>query len=132
MKEINMFEYAVRNKLRFPFKGLISTEDLFDLSLEELDSIYKILNKKMKIEEKEESLLNNNNNNNTSLSIQIDIIKYIVSSKLKEKEDKERKQAKMLKKQQIMSIIADKENKELQNTSVEELRKILDGLDEEE
>ena len=38
----------------------------------------------------------------------------------------------MLKKQQIPSIIADKENKELQNTSVEELRKILDGLDEEE
>lgn len=41
----NIFEFATRNKVRFSFKGLISVEDLWDLSLTNLDSIYKELNK---------------------------------------------------------------------------------------
>ena len=37
MRVENIFEYAVRNKVRFPFKGMISVEDLWDLSLTNLD-----------------------------------------------------------------------------------------------
>ena len=40
----NMFEIAARNKFRFPFKGMISTEDLWDLSVENLDNVFKTLN----------------------------------------------------------------------------------------
>ena len=49
-------EYATRKKLRFSYKGSISTEDLWDLSLEELDRIFKGLNAKVK-QSQEESLL---------------------------------------------------------------------------
>ena len=52
----NMFEVATRNKFRFPFKGLISVEDLWELSVDNLDSIFKSLNSEMK-KTKEESLL---------------------------------------------------------------------------
>lgn len=49
---MNMFEIALINKFRFPFKGLIATEDLFDLSVEDLDSIFKKLNSQIKKKKK--------------------------------------------------------------------------------
>ena len=48
MAERNIFEYAAKNKLRFPFRGSITTEDLYDLSPANLDSIYKTLSREAK------------------------------------------------------------------------------------
>jgi len=84
----NIFEYATRNKVRFSFRGLISVEDLWDLSLTNLDSIYKELNKQSKQSE-EESLLNIKTQEDELLNVQIDIVKHIVSVKLAEKEERE-------------------------------------------
>ena len=129
MKTTNIFEYAVRNKVRFPFKGMISVEDLWDLSLTNLDSIYKTLNKEIKQSE-EESLLTIKTNVDTELEVQIAIVKHIVSVKLEEQEAREKAAAKKAQKQKIMSIIATKEDEALQNSSVEDLRKMLDELDD--
>lgn len=128
MRVENIFEYAVRNKVRFPFKGMISVEDLWDLSLTNLDSIYKTLNKQVKQSE-EESLLSTSANVDTELEVKIAIIKHIVSVKLTEKENAEKTAAKKAQKQKIMSIIATKENEALQNSSIEELNKMLDELE---
>ena len=125
----NIFEYAVRNKVRFPFKGLISVEDLWDLSVTNLDSIYKTLNKQIKQSE-EESLLTAKTNIDTKLEVQIAIVKHIVSVKLAEQEAREKAAAKKAQKQKIMSIIATKEDEALQNTSVEDLKKMLGELDD--
>ena len=125
----NIFEYAVRNKVRFPFKGMISVEDLWDLSLTNLDSIYKTLNKQVKQSE-EESLLATKTNVDTELEVQIAIVKYIVSVKLAEQETREKAAAKKAQKQKIMSIIATKEDEALKNSSIDELKKMLDGIDE--
>ena len=122
-----IFEYATRNKVRFPFKGMISVEDLWDLSLTNLDSIYKTLNKQVKQSE-EESLLSTKASVDTELEVQIAIVKHIVSVKLAEKEATEKASAKKAQKQKIMAIIATKEDEALQNTSVEDLRKMLDEL----
>ena len=124
----NIFEYAVRNKVRFPFKGMISVEDLWDLPLSNLDSIYKILNKQVKQSE-EESLLTTKINADKELEVQIAIVKHIVSVKLEEKEAMEKAAAKKAQKQKIMSIIATKEDEALRNSSVDDLRKMLDELD---
>ena len=125
----NIFEYAVRNKVRFPFKGLISVEDLWDLSVTNLDSIYKTLNKQVKQSE-EESLLSVKTSVDTELEVQIAIVKHIVSVKLAEQEAREKVAAKKAQKQKIMSIIAAKEDEALQNSSVDDLRKMLDELDD--
>jgi hypothetical protein len=129
MATMNIFEYAVRNKIRFPFKGMISVEDLWDLSLANLDSIYKALNKQVKQSE-EESLLVTKNNVDTELEVQIAIVKHIVSIKLEEKEAREKAVAKNAQKQKIMAIIATKEDEELHNSSVDDLRKMLEELND--
>ena len=128
MTTTNIFEYAVRNKVRFPFKGMISAEDLWDLSLTNLDSIYKTLNKQVKQSE-EESLLATKTSVDTELEVQIAIVKHIVSVKLAEQEAREKDAAKKAQKQKIMSIIATKEDEALHNSSVDDLRKMLDELD---
>lgn len=125
---VNIFEYATRNKIRFPYKGVISVEDLWDLSLTNLDSIFKTLNKEIKQSE-EESLLTTKTNVDTELEIQIAIVKHIVALKLKEKKEREDAAAIKAQKQKIMSIIATKEDEALQNSSVDDLRKMLDELD---
>ena len=129
MTTMNIFEYAVRNKIRFPFKGVISAEDLWDLSLANLDSIYKTLNKQVKQSE-EESLLVTKTNVDTELEVQIAMVKHIVSVKLEEKEAREKAAAKNAQKQKIMAIIATKEDEALQNSSVDDLRKMLEELND--
>lgn len=123
----NIFEFASRNKVRFPFKGMISVEDLWDLSLTNLDSIYKTLNKQVKQSE-EESLLSTKASVDTELEVQIAIVKHIVSVKLTEKEAAEKASAKKAQKQKIMSIIATKQDEALQNSSIDDLKKMLDEL----
>lgn len=123
----NIFEYATRNKVRFSFRGLISVEDLWDLSLTNLDSIYKELKKQSKQSE-EESLLNIKTQEDEFLNVQIEIVKYIVSVKLAEKEAREKASAKKAQKQKIMSIMAAKQDEALQNSSIDELQKMLDEL----
>ena len=127
MKEMNIFEYATREALRFPYKGSQSVEDLWQLSVRELDSIYKTLNKQVKQSE-EESLLSTKSNVDTELEVQIAIVKHIVSVKLAEKEAAERASAKKAQKQKIMSIIATKQDEALQNSSIDDLKKMLDEL----
>ena len=52
----NIFESAVRNKTRFQFNGNINAEDLWDLSVTDLDTIFKGLNA-LANNAKQESLL---------------------------------------------------------------------------
>ena len=123
----NMFEYATRNKVRFPFKGQISVEDLWDLRTDDLDTVFKTLNRQVKQSE-EESLLVTKTAEDTALDVQIAIVKYIFDIKMQEASarllDKERK----AQKQKIMAILAHKQEQELQNKSVDELQKMLEEI----
>lgn len=123
----NIFEYATRNKVRFPYKGSISVEDLWDLGATELDKIYKTLNAQVK-QSQEESLLMVKNETDVLLETQIEIVKYIVAVKLAEREALAKAADKAAQKQKIMSIIAKKQDESLENSSIEDLQKMLDEL----
>ncbi len=124
----NIFEYATRHKVRFPFKGSISVEDLWDLRVEDLDQIFKTLNTKQK-QSQEESLLNVKNKEEELMEVQIAIIKYIVVVKLAEKEAQKKAVENKAKKQKILAIMAARDDKALENLSDEELRRMLEELD---
>lgn len=124
--ENNIFEYAVRNKLRFPYKGTISTEDLWDLPVTELDKIFKVLNKKNKTNE-EESLLSTSSVDMDTL-ISIDIIKYIVNYKLKKKEENEQAKKRSEDRQLIMDIVEKKRKQSLEDKTEKELLEMLNNM----
>ena len=127
MTTSNIFEYAVRQKLRFPFKGNISVEDLWDLKVEDLDKIFKTLNAQVK-QAKEESLLETKSKEDEVLDVQIAIVKHIVAVKLKEKADKAKAAENKEKRQKILSILAARDEAALENASDEELKKMLENL----
>lgn len=127
MAEINIFEYAAKNKLRFPFRGSIGTEDLYDLSPANLDSIYKTLSREAKKNE-EESLLADKSANDVQLSVKIDIVKYIVAEKLAAIERAKKAAATKLQAEKIRAILAKKQDAALEEMSPEELQKMLEDL----
>jgi len=127
MNEQNIFEVATRNKMRFAFKGLISVEDLWDLDVKSLDSIFQSLNSQLK-QVKEESLLDAKTKQDKELEMKIDIIKHIFQVKTDEQNVRLLAKEKREQKQKIMGILATKQDQTLQNKSEEELQKMLEEL----
>lgn len=126
--EINkMFEVATRNKFRFPFKGAISVEDLWDLSVQQLDGIFKTL-KGQEQKAQEESLLDTRTPEDEALKIKIDIIRHIVTVKLDEAKQAERAKEARDQKQKILGILAEKQDENLRNKTPEELQAMLNQL----
>lgn len=123
-----MFETATRNMFRFPFKGIINVEDLWQLSLKNLDSIFKTLNSQLR-EVKEESLLDTKTKEDKELDMKIEIVKYIVRTKLEEENLRLKIKEQKEQKQKILEIISVKQDQSLQNKSVEELKNMLNELD---
>lgn len=123
----NKFEVATRSKMRFPFRGLISVEDLWDLSVNNLDSIFKTLNSELK-QVQEESLLNVKTKEDKELDVKIEIVKHVVKVKLEEENARLQVKAQKEQKQKIMEILSAKQDESLQNKSVEELQAMLGEL----
>lgn len=129
MSNEKMFEIATRSKFRFPYKGQISVEDMWELSLPALDLVFKALNAQIK-QVKEESLLSTKSKADEILELQIEIVKYIVSVKLAEKEAREKAAVNKEMKQKIMQIKAARQDKALLEASDEDLDKLLAELGE--
>jgi len=122
-----MFEQALRRKLRFEYRGLISTEDLWDLSLENLDTIYRNLSRKLR-ESKEGSLLVEETATDEVLRLKVDIIKRIVEVRLVERKAREDEANRASRKGRLLEIIADKQDEELKGKSVDELTALVNSL----
>ena len=127
MEAGKLFETATRNKMRFPFRGMISVEDLWDLSLTNLDSVFKTLNAEAKKSE-EESLIETKSKENEELSNKIEIVKYIVNIKLEEKKTRENARKNTEMKQRLLEIKAKRQDAALENMSDEDLDKMLAEL----
>lgn len=124
MSEKNIFEQATRNKYRFPFRGLCTVEDLWDLSVTNLDTVFKELNRQKK-NSSEESLLDTKSDKDVALNDMIEIVKYIVAVKQKEQADRILSMEQKEREQRIMDIIKRKEDEALENMSIAELTNMI-------
>lgn len=128
MENTNLFVIATREKYRYPYKGLISTEDLWTLSPQDLDLVFKALNSQLKALGEESLLVDVENKETTVLRNKIDIIKYILRVKLEQKAHNEQEIINAAKRQRIMEVIASKEDAALREMSVKDLNKMLNAL----
>ena len=129
MTNNELFINAKRENYQFPFRGMINVIDLWDLSLTNLDSVFKTLNAEAKKSE-EESLLNTKSKEDEEISNKIEIVKYIVSVKLDEKKKRENAKKNAEMRQRLLEIKAKRQDAALENMSDEDLDKALAELSE--
>ena len=122
----NIYKYAAEHKLRFPYKGSITTEDLFDLTPENLDVVFKALNKRVSVAG-EASLLTSETMTpeQEALEVSLRIVRDVFAQKQAEIEARKKAAARKIERQRIAGIITQKENEALQNLSIDELKAML-------
>lgn len=127
---MELFEKATREKVRWETsKGLLSAEDLWDLSLPSLDTIAKAVNKKLK-EESEESFISAKSSANKTLELKLEVLKYIIGVKMAEREAAKLKFEKQIKIRQLKELAVAKSNEQLASKSLEEIQKMITELEE--
>lgn len=129
---MDIFKYAIKNKLRFNYKGVCTVEDLYDIPLTSLDMMYGELKKQQK-NFGEDSLLNKKSSEEKEVGIKIEIIENIVADRLADIDKAKKAQQTRERNRRIAQIIADKEDAALNDMSLEDLRAMLasDGADDE-
>ena len=125
---MDLFEMATRNKFRFPYKGMISVEDLWDLGPIQLDTVYKALNREIKKVD-EVSLVSTDNSEDAELTAKINIVKFIFDVKTNEAAARKIAAENAEKKRRIAEILAQKQEESLMSKSEDELKKMLDAFD---
>jgi len=120
-----MYEIASKLKLRFQTnKGTLSTEQLWDLTLEDLDNLAVSLDKEYK-ESGKKSFLEKITEKDKMAKLKFDIVLDILDTKKEENEAileaKERKEHN----EKIFNLIAEKQDEALKGKSIKELEKMI-------
>ncbi|MCG7629045.1 hypothetical protein MHM88_14635 [Epibacterium sp. MM17-32] len=133
---MNIFEKASRQKLRFPsVRGELTAEQLWDLPLTsaannkaDLDTIARNVNGELKSLSEDSFVQTKPDPRKPTLELQLDILKHIIASKLKDAEEAKTAAQKVAKRRKILEALADREEQELAGKSKEELLAELEAL----
>lgn len=131
---MNIFEQATREKLRFKTaKGLLTVEQLWDLPLSDGElNLYQIASELViDVQDKPEKALSffkKDNVKNALAELRFNIVKYIVTSKVTEIEEKTNEAAKKSEIEELNKLIAAKEFESKANLSLEELKALKEKL----
>lgn len=128
MTAAELFIEATKKNYQFPFRGMINVIDLWELSVQSLDLVFKSLNADYKKSE-EESLLSTQTKESEELSEKIEIVKYIVNDKLAEKKAKEDAKKNREMKQRLLEIKAKRQDAALEGLSDTELDKMIQAME---
>lgn len=123
-----MFMVASRRRIRFETsRGNLSTEDLWNLSLDELNEVAKNLNKRIKASS-EENYLEETPAVNEVLELKFEIVLKVLKTKQAEITAHKDALAKSARKQKLLEILARKQDAGLEEMSVEDIQKEIAEL----
>jgi len=117
-----MFDKATRLKLRFQSDkhGLVSTEDLWDISMAELNRMAKALNRKRKQNEEEDFLAETTKEDQLT-KLQFDLVLHVLSVKKQESEEARSAKARKELKDKYLEVLSRKQDAALENLSEADL-----------
>lgn len=124
---MELFEKATKQRLRFKGQnGVLNTEDLWSLTLPNLDFIAKDLNKQ--IQDKEVSFIGDTSEEDKILNLKFEVVKHIIGVKLEEKEAAKVARQNLERRKMLMEALADKRVDAVKNMSEADILKELETL----
>lgn len=131
----NIFEYAVRNKLRFQsVRGEINAEQLWDVPLRSrddfnLNSVAKAASKALKDVTEESFVETAKTAAHVRLEVALDVVKCVIDAKLADEEAAANRAANKQKKESLLKALAEKQEGKLSAMSEKELQRQIDALE---
>ena len=135
MDNINLFEYAVRNKLRFASaRGEISVEQLWDVPLKskddfDLNDIARRANRALKDATEESFVAVTRTTEHTRLEIRFAIAKYVIAAKEAEEAAAKKRADNRAEKEQLLALLAEKQLGKLSKLSEKDIQKRIVDLE---
>lgn len=121
---MEMYKEANKQKLRFQTnKGLLSTEQLWDLSLTDLDTLAVSLESAHK-NSKGKSFLEKRTTTDKGIKLQFDIVLDVLQSKVEDNEKAQIERENKEHNQKIDELIAEKQGEALKSKSISQLEKM--------
>ena len=127
-KKMDIFERGAREKIRFHHHGNIMIEDLWYLTLLDLDGLYHRINNELKALGGEGLLKNNINDTVSILQLQADLVRYVFDDKQEKLKIAKNEKIHQERKKRIMEIITNKQDQALEEKSVDELMNMLNEI----
>lgn len=136
-KEINIFEFASRKKLRFSSsKGDLNIEQLWDLPLQstggsDLDTIAKGINTQLKAEAEESFVATAASNPaRAGLELKLEVLKHIIGVKQSEAAERVGKAEKSAKRAKLVALLGRQQDIAFEAMTPDQILKELDALDD--
>ncbi|NJM90997.1 MAG: hypothetical protein HC863_01625 [Myxococcales bacterium] len=132
---INLFEYATRNKLRFPSaRGELTVEQLWDVPLRSrdefnLNSIAKTASKAWKDASEENFVETTKTPEHTRRELALELVKYVIEAKLADEAADKKRAENKLEKERLLKILAEKQAGALSELSEKELQARIAALE---
>lgn len=131
----DIFQYAVRNKLRFvSAKGQLTTEQLWDVPLRSgdgfnLDAVARTANTALKEATEESFVSTEQKPEATRLKVALEVVKLVINTKLEEEAAAKRASENRAEKAKLLKILAEKQDGKLERLSEAELRRRIEALE---
>ena len=126
----DIFKQAAKSGLRFDTpRGRISSEDLWQLPLEELDAVAIELSSQID-NTSTTSFINKDAGPSKALTLGFAIVKEVIEDRLDDIEKQQKASANRVKRQEILQLMSDAQKKEDGELSLDDLQKKLDELED--
>jgi hypothetical protein len=130
MNNEQLFEIASRKKLRFQtVRGLISTEDLWDLPLInritagfDLDTVAKAVNRELKSLAEESFVTTKANPRADQLGLQLEIVKHIIATIQREDQERTAREGRKAERARLLEILDQKQGEKMMGMTEKQLK----------